>query len=105
MYEVVVPPGVRPNQSFSILANGQRVLVTCPPNVRPGMKVRFQLPKLEGVNKPELLPSEPELNVIQVEKFLTKGQEKRMDDLLTKLEKDTGWRVRVLCQAYPRTPG
>ena len=44
MYEVVVPPGVRPNQSFSILANGQRVLVTCPPNVRPGMKVRFQLP-------------------------------------------------------------
>ncbi|KAL7546229.1 hypothetical protein ACHAWF_009565 [Thalassiosira exigua] len=44
MFEVVVPPGVRPNQSFSLLANGQRVLVDCPPNVRPGMKVRFQLP-------------------------------------------------------------
>lgn len=44
MFEVVVPPGVRPNQSFSLLANGQRVLVTCPPNVRPGQKVRFQLP-------------------------------------------------------------
>lgn len=44
MFEVVVPPGVRPNQSFSLLANGQRVLVTCPANVRPGMKVRFQLP-------------------------------------------------------------
>ena len=28
-----------------------------------------------------------------------------MNDLLTKLEKDTGYRVRVLCQAYPRTPG
>jgi uncharacterized membrane protein YgcG len=40
-----------------------------------------------------------------VEKFLTKGQEKRLDNLLSKLEKDTGWRVRVLCQAYPRTPG
>ena len=63
------------------------------------------LARLEGVNKPELLPSEPGLNVIQVEKFLTKGQEKRMDDLLAKLEKDTGYRVRVLCQAYPRTPG
>jgi hypothetical protein len=63
------------------------------------------LARLEGVNKPELLPSELGLNVIQVEKFLTKGQEKRMDDLLTKLEKDTGYRVRVLCQAYPRTPG
>ncbi|KAL9184141.1 hypothetical protein ACHAXT_002227 [Thalassiosira profunda] len=44
MFEVVVPPGVRPNQSFSLLANGQRVLVTCPANVRPGQKVRFQLP-------------------------------------------------------------
>ena len=61
--------------------------------------------RLEGVNKPELLPSTPGLNVIQVEKFLTKGQEKRMSDLLTKLEADTGYRVRVLCQAYPRTPG
>lgn len=45
------------------------------------------------------------MNVIQVEKFLTKGQEKRLNDLLTKLELDTGWRVRVLCQAYPTTPG
>lgn len=44
MFEVVVPAGVMPNQSFSLLANGQRVLVTCPPNVRPGQKVRFQLP-------------------------------------------------------------
>eukprot|EP00581_Thalassiosira_minuscula_P018664 CAMPEP_0183732954 /NCGR_PEP_ID=MMETSP0737-20130205/39799_1 /TAXON_ID=385413 /ORGANISM="Thalassiosira miniscula, Strain CCMP1093" /LENGTH=244 /DNA_ID=CAMNT_0025966107 /DNA_START=9 /DNA_END=743 /DNA_ORIENTATION=- len=61
--------------------------------------------RLEGVNKPELLPSEPGLNVIQVEKFLTKGQEKRLNDLLTKLEADTGYRVKVLCQAYPRTPG
>jgi hypothetical protein len=61
--------------------------------------------RLEGVNKPELLPSEPGVNVIQVEKFLTKGQEKRLNDLLTNLEKDTGYRVRVLCQAYPRTPG
>ena len=61
--------------------------------------------RLEGVNKPELLPSEKGLNVIQVEKFLTKGQEKRMNDLLGKLETDTGYRVKVLCQAYPRTPG
>ena len=44
MFEVVVPPGIRPNQPFSLLANGQRVLVTCPPNVRPGQKIRFQLP-------------------------------------------------------------
>ena len=45
MYEVVVPAGVHPGQSFIILADGQRVLVTCPPNVRPGMTVRFELPR------------------------------------------------------------
>jgi len=44
MFEVVVPPGVLPGQSFSLLANGQRVLVTCPLNIRSGQKVRFQLP-------------------------------------------------------------
>lgn len=44
MFEVVVPSGVVPGQSFSLLANGQRVLVTCPVNVRAGQKVRFQLP-------------------------------------------------------------
>ena len=44
MFEVVVPPGVLPNQSFSLLANGQRVLLTCPPNIVPGQKIRFKLP-------------------------------------------------------------
>ena len=48
MYEVVVPAGVHPGQSFTILADGQRVLVTCPPNVRPGMTVRFELPRGGG---------------------------------------------------------
>ena len=61
--------------------------------------------RLEGVNRPELLPSEPGKNVIQVEKFLTTGQAKRMDEKLTKLEQATGYRVRVLCQSYPQTPG
>ena len=59
----------------------------------------------DSVNRPELLPKEPGLNVIQIEKFLTSGQVKRMDQLLTSLEHDTGFRVRVLCQAYPYTPG
>lgn len=44
IFEVVVPPGVRPGQPFTLMANEQRVLVTCPPNVVPGQKIRFQLP-------------------------------------------------------------
>mmetsp|Transcript_16898 Transcript_16898/g.25462 ORF Transcript_16898/g.25462 Transcript_16898/m.25462 type:complete len:690 (+) Transcript_16898:303-2372(+) len=44
MFEVAVPDGVRPGQPFALLAHGQRVMVTCPPNVRPGQKIRFQLP-------------------------------------------------------------
>ena len=44
MFEVVVPEGVRSGQPFALIANGQRVMVTCPPNVKPGQKIRFQLP-------------------------------------------------------------
>jgi hypothetical protein len=61
--------------------------------------------RLESVNRPDLLPSQQGLNVIQTEKFLTGGQARRMDEMLTNLEKATGYRVRVLCQNYPNTPG
>lgn len=61
--------------------------------------------RLEAVNNPALLPSEAGVNVIQTEKFLTSGQAKRLDKLLAALERDTGFRVRVLCQNYPNTPG
>jgi TPM domain len=63
------------------------------------------LARLESVDNPKLLPAEKGLKVIQTEKFLTSGQAKRMDQLLSALERDTGWRVRVLCQSYPNTPG
>lgn len=61
--------------------------------------------RLEAVNRPDLLPSEQGLNVIQTEKFLTPGQAKRLDKMMANLEKDTGFRLRVLCQNYPNTPG
>lgn len=35
---------MRPGQAFALIANGQRVMVTCPANARPGQKIRFQLP-------------------------------------------------------------
>jgi len=61
--------------------------------------------RLDPVNRPDLLPSQPGQNVIQTEKILTSGQAKRMNDLLTALERDTGFRIRVVCQNYPNTPG
>lgn len=61
--------------------------------------------RLEAVNRPDLLPAEQGLNVIQTEKFLTAGQAKRLDKMMAALERDTGFRLRVLCQNYPNTPG
>jgi hypothetical protein len=57
MFEVSVPEGVRPGQPFALIANGQRVMVTCPPNVKPGQKIRFQLP---------IQLNEQQLNTIKV---------------------------------------
>ncbi|CAM9300287.1 unnamed protein product [Chrysoparadoxa australica] len=59
----------------------------------------------EGVNKPELLPKAPGQTVIDLEGWLTTGQEKRLDKLIKALEADTGIKLRVLCQHFPNTPG
>ena len=45
LFEVEVPQGVKPRETFIIIANGQRVTLTCPPTAAPGFKVRFRLPK------------------------------------------------------------
>ena len=64
----------------------------------------------EGVNKPELLPpkrldgSTPKVIDVGVN-YLTKGQMKRLEQLIADLEKSAGWKVRVLAQQYPETPG
>jgi hypothetical protein len=54
VFEVVVPVGVMPGQPFTLMANEQRVLVTCPPNVAPGQKIRFQLPVQQVVGNIKL---------------------------------------------------
>ncbi|VVB13055.1 unnamed protein product [Arabis nemorensis] len=57
-----------------------------------------------GVNKPELLPEEF-TTVIDVAGFLSNGQERRIAKEIDDLEKDTGFKLRVLAQNYPVTPG
>lgn len=94
--------------------------------------------RMEGVNKPELLPQGEFTPVIDVAGFLTTGevgarqsdesvrspcpkpygycssharycpvggQEARIREQVTDLEKDTGIKLRVLAQNYPETPG
>ncbi|XP_012485921.1 thylakoid lumenal 15.0 kDa protein 2, chloroplastic [Gossypium raimondii] len=57
-----------------------------------------------GVNKPELLPREF-TPVIDVAGFLSDGQEKRLIQEISDIEKNTGFKLRVLAQNYPDTPG
>jgi hypothetical protein len=52
LFEVEVPRGVQPGQPFALLAGGQRVLVTCPPNALPGQRIRFKLP-MALLNRPK----------------------------------------------------
>ena len=63
------------------------------------------LARPEGVNKPELLPTGPVQRVIDLQKFLTSGERTKMDAQLAKIEAETGFKLRVLCQQYPNTPG
>ncbi|CAI6006563.1 unnamed protein product [Closterium sp. NIES-65] len=58
----------------------------------------------EGVNKPELLPKEF-TTVIDVADFLSAGQEARLAKDVERLEQDTGYKLRILAQNYPNTPG
>ncbi|KAK9815943.1 hypothetical protein WJX72_012407 [[Myrmecia] bisecta] len=60
--------------------------------------------RLEGVNKPELLPKSY-TTVIDVAGFLTDGEEARIKNEVAHLEEDTGVKLRVLAQNYPQTPG
>ena len=58
-----------------------------------------------GVDRPDLLPKEQNVPLIDVANFLSKGQEKKMIADINELQKLTGYKLRVLCQSYPNTPG
>ncbi len=59
----------------------------------------------EGVNRPELLPKGEVTPVIDVAGFLAPSEEKKLRAEVEALERDTGFRLRVLAQNYPETPG
>jgi hypothetical protein len=51
-FQVVVPSNANPGLPFALQAGGVRVLVTCPAEAQPGMKIVFDLP-LALLNKPD----------------------------------------------------
>lgn len=58
----------------------------------------------EGVNRPELLPLQF-TTVIDLERFLASGEIHRLRDKIDDLEKRTGFKIRLLTQRFPQTPG
>ena len=63
------------------------------------------LARPEGVNRPDLLPTGEKSSIIDVANYLSKGQEKKVKASIAELEKNTGYKLRVLLQSYPNTPG
>jgi len=61
-FEVAVPQGVRPGQPFTLIASGQRVLVTCPPNAVMGQRIRFELPIAGQTGRNSSAPSNTATN-------------------------------------------
>ncbi|KAL2607603.1 hypothetical protein R1flu_026176 [Riccia fluitans] len=66
--------------------------------------VDIALARPVGVNRPELLPKEF-TPVIDVAGFLSPAQEGRITQKVNSLEDETGFKLRVLAQNYPETPG
>jgi hypothetical protein len=52
---VAIPDGIQTGQQFPVTIQGQQLMVTCPPNARPGMSVRIVPPPLPpgtNLNRP-----------------------------------------------------
>eukprot|EP00467_Chlorarachnion_reptans_P006155 CAMPEP_0114518422 /NCGR_PEP_ID=MMETSP0109-20121206/18438_1 /TAXON_ID=29199 /ORGANISM="Chlorarachnion reptans, Strain CCCM449" /LENGTH=270 /DNA_ID=CAMNT_0001699047 /DNA_START=103 /DNA_END=916 /DNA_ORIENTATION=+ len=71
-----------------------------------GPRAAHAAKRRDPVNRPDLLPKSGEMTrLIDVTGMLSKSQEKLVNEMLVTLEKDTGLKLRVLCQTYPETPG
>jgi hypothetical protein len=102
VFEVVVPPGVNPGQPFTLMANEQRVLVTCPPNVLPGQKIRFQLPVQQIVSNIKLAYEGNQLWTRTVRVQDLKFQWVRTENDHVVLEDDDGGKIDFRASAYVR---
>lgn len=58
----------------------------------------------EGVNRPDLLPAEY-TTIIDLERFLASGERRRLISRIENVENQTGYKIRLLTQRYPQSPG
>lgn len=58
----------------------------------------------EGVNRPDLLPAQF-TTIIDLERFLATGEKRRLATRIDDVEQRTGFKIRLLTQRYPQTPG
>jgi hypothetical protein len=49
-FYVTIPRGVRPNQHFAVLVNGQQMMVRCPPDNREGDRLVVTAPRQQSHN-------------------------------------------------------
>ena len=93
-----------PKTMASLLIAAGSMLTPSFLSLTPFLHAQVAYARPEGVNKPELLPKDFS-PLIDVANYLTKGEEKKVVEKITNLEKKTGFKLRVLCQSYPNTPG
>ncbi len=55
-FRVVIPPGVRPGQSFEVNAGGTRMMVQCPFSAAPGSTITIQAPAGAAPSSPASAP-------------------------------------------------
>jgi len=75
----------------------------------PADQIRTQIDKSQvaerrAINRPDLLPSE-QTPVIDLREVLTKSETRFVKIGIKELEDDTGFKIRVIAQSYPETPG
>jgi hypothetical protein len=63
------------------------------------------LARTDYVDRPELLPSGPKVNVIDTVGLLSPFQTQELNKNIARIERLYGVKVRVLTQVYPQTPG
>jgi hypothetical protein len=77
--------------------------VNTPPLTHAHTRISGAGARPERVNRPDLLPQGDVVPVIDVAGFLAPSEEKRIAATVTALERDTGFKLRVLAQNYPET--